>query len=100
MTVAVLYGAAAMACMAIAVFFVRFWNDSRDRLFLCLAAGFWMLAANYGLLGLLPTTDARRPVAYLIRLLGLMTILIGILVKNRELTEFEDFDDDDAIRDV
>ena len=42
-----LNGAAAMACLAIGMYFARFWRESGDRLFLCLAAAFWIFAVNY-----------------------------------------------------
>ena len=78
-------GAAAMACLAAGLFFVRFWRESEDRLFVCLAAAFGTFAINYGMLGILPLADERRAYAFALRLIGFVAILVGILIKNREL---------------
>ena len=86
--VSFLNGAAAMACLAIGGHFARFWRESRDRLFLCLAAAFWIFTINYTVLGVLPLADERRAYAYVLRLVGFVAILIGILLKDRELVEY------------
>jgi hypothetical protein len=78
-------GAAVMACLAVGLFFVRFWRESGDRLFVCLAAAFGIFAINYTILGTLPLADERRPYAFALRLIGFVAILVGILVKDREL---------------
>jgi hypothetical protein len=85
--VSALNGAAAMACFAVAVFFVRFWSESRERLFLALAAGFGVFAINYALLGVLPLRDEWRADAFGIRLLGFIVIMVGVLLKDRELVD-------------
>ena len=82
-----LNGAVAMACLGIGVFFVRFWRESADRLFLCLAAGFAVFAINYAVLGVLPLADERRAYAFALRLAGLIAILIGVALKDRELAK-------------
>ena len=82
-----LYGAAAMACAAIVVFFVRFWRESADRLFPCLAVAFSIFAVNYAMLALLPAADERRTVAFVLRLIGFVAILVGIALKDRALSE-------------
>jgi hypothetical protein len=78
-------GAAAMACLAAGLFFVRFWRESRDRLFVCLAAAFGTFAINYTMLGMLSLADERRAYAFVLRLIGFVAILVGIRVKDREL---------------
>lgn len=83
----VLNGATAMACLAIAGFFGRFWRESRDRLFLCLSAAFMTFAGNYAVLGSLAVADERRAYAFVLRLVGFVAILIGILLKDREIAE-------------
>ena len=82
-----LNGVAAMACLAVATFFVRFWRESGDRVFACLAAAFSIFAINYGLLGLLPYADDRRAYAFALRLIGFVAILVSIVAKGRELAE-------------
>jgi uncharacterized protein (TIGR04206 family) len=88
-----LNGVAAMACLAVATFFVRFWHESEDRVFACLAAALWIFAVNYALLGLLPDADDRRAYAFALRLIGFVAILVGIMVKSRELAEYMRFTD-------
>jgi uncharacterized protein (TIGR04206 family) len=83
-----LNGVAAMACVAVATFFVRFWRESDDRLFACLAVAFWIFAVNYALLGLLPFADDRRAYAFALRLIGFAAILVGIIAKTRELADY------------
>jgi hypothetical protein len=80
-------GAAAMSCLAIGLFFVRFWRESEDRLFMWLATAFCIFAVNYAVLGLLPLADERRAYAFILRLIGFIAILIGVIVKDRELAE-------------
>jgi uncharacterized protein (TIGR04206 family) len=80
-------GAAAMACLAVGAFFVRFWRESADRLSACLATAFWIFAVNYAVLGLLPFADERRAYAFALRLVGFVAILVGVVSKSRELTE-------------
>lgn len=80
-------GGAAISCLAAAVFFVRFWRESGDRLFLCLAAAFSCFAINYSVLGLLPLADEWRAYAFALRLVGFVAILIGVTLKDRELAE-------------
>jgi hypothetical protein len=80
-------GAAAMACLAIGIFFVRFWRESEDRLFLWLGIGFAIFAMNYAVLGLVPIADERQAYAFVLRLAGFFAVLVGILVKDRELSE-------------
>lgn len=46
MTVTFLAGAATIAAAAISLFFLRFWRDTRDRLFLLFAIAFAIFAVN------------------------------------------------------
>jgi hypothetical protein len=94
--VSFLDGAVAMACLAIAVFFAKFWRDSLDRLFLCLAAAFAVFAVNYTVLGVLPLADERRAYAFVLRLIGFVAILVGILMKNEEMSVHLRLGDDDG----
>lgn len=79
---AFIYGALVMAASAAGLFFLRFWRESRDRLFLIFALAFWVLAANWLVLAL-STDDETRAWAYLVRLAAFSLILIGIFDKNR-----------------
>jgi uncharacterized protein (TIGR04206 family) len=89
--VSFLNGAAAMACAGITVFFLRFWRESEDRLFPCLAIAFLIFAVNYAVLALLPLADERRTIAFALRLVGFTAILVGVLLKSRDLSEHLQF---------
>lgn len=78
-----LSGATAMAWLASALFFLRFWKQSRDRLFAFFALAFTMLAGNAVAGGLLYADDERRHYIYVVRLLAFLIILYAIWDKNR-----------------
>ncbi len=82
-----LNGAAAMSCVAVGTYFARFWRETGDRLFWCLAAAFWLFAINYAAIGLLPVEDERGAYAFALRLVGFAAILVGVLLKDRELAD-------------
>jgi hypothetical protein len=77
-----LAGAAALGYAVAAVFFLRFWRTTRDRLFLAFAAGFFLLAANQVLAALLEAGDERTAYVYSLRVLGFLLILWAIVDKN------------------
>jgi hypothetical protein len=78
-----LWGASALGAGAAAVFFIRFWKETRDRLFALFAVAFLAMAVNW--IGLLATSaeDEARTWFYLLRLLAFVLILIAIVDKNR-----------------
>jgi hypothetical protein len=78
-----LNGALVMACLACALFFVRFWRESRDRLFALFALSFTVMSVNWLALSLLAVDDERRHYVYVIRLLSFLLILFAIWDKNR-----------------
>lgn len=78
-----LYGVSAMGCAIIGLFFLRFWRQSRDRLFLLFALAFWILAVDRVVLGSMFVADEMRPYVYIIRLCAFSLILYGIADKNR-----------------
>ena len=78
-----LNGAAMMAYLAIALFFLRFWTQSRDRLFGFFALAFTLLGINSGGLILFAADDERRYYLYLLRLFSFLLILYAIWDKNR-----------------
>jgi zinc transporter ZupT len=77
-----LAGAAALGYALAAVFFLRFWRTTRDRLFLAFCAGFMLLAANQVLAALLEAGDERTAFVYGLRVLGFLLILWAIVDKN------------------
>jgi len=84
MIVPFLHGTVAMGCVAVALFFLRFWQQSRDRLFLRFSAAFWLLALSYALLGTMPLATEWRVYVFVVRLLAYCVILYGIVEKNRK----------------
>ncbi|HEX3358036.1 MAG TPA: DUF5985 family protein [Tepidisphaeraceae bacterium] len=77
-----LQGASVMACLAIGLIFLRFWQKSHDRLFIFFAAAFWLLGLNWLCLALIRTDESETSL-YLIRLAAFLILLLGILDKNR-----------------
>jgi hypothetical protein len=76
-------GAIAMASLAAALFFLRFWRDTGDRLFAIFAAAFVLLAiTRMGLAVSAATTEAHTH-WYLGRLAAFVLILLAIIDKNR-----------------
>jgi hypothetical protein len=78
-----LYGAAAMGCAIIGLFFFRFWRQSLDRLFLLFAMAFWMLAVDRIVLGIFAFATERREYVFLLRLIAFCLIIYGVVDKNR-----------------
>lgn len=66
-----------------ALFFLRFWRDTRDTLFLFFAAAFLLLGISQLILALGSVPDEYRAWVYLGRLAAFVLILVGILQKNR-----------------
>jgi peptidoglycan/LPS O-acetylase OafA/YrhL len=77
-----LSGAVTMGFVIAAVFFLRFWRRTRDRFFLAFAVAFALLALNQALAAWLGNADERVGYTYLLRVLGFVIILAGIVDKN------------------
>jgi len=78
-----LWGATSMGAWTAALFFLRFWRQTRDRFFLAFALAFMLLAVNWlGLVFVAPETEARTWM-YLVRLAAFVIILLAIWDKNR-----------------
>lgn len=82
-----LSGFTAMGYLMAALFFLRFWKGTRDRLFAIFALAFGILALQR--FGLTVTGEAseRGNPFYLLRLLAFVLILIAIVDKNRSRPE-------------
>jgi peptidoglycan/LPS O-acetylase OafA/YrhL len=78
-----LNGATVMAYLASALFFLRFWTQSRDRLFGLFALAFTLMGINTTVLTLLAADDERRYYLYIVRLFSFLLILYAIWDKNR-----------------
>jgi hypothetical protein len=78
----VLSGAIMMAYFVSGLFFLRFWKETRDRLFALFSAAFFLLALNYFVLPPSAQVDESLPLHYTVRFFGFLIILLGILDKN------------------
>jgi len=77
-----LSGALTMGLVVGALFFLRFWRKTAERLFLAFAAAFALLALNQALALWLGAADERVGYTYLLRVLGFVLILCAIVDKN------------------
>ena len=78
----VLLGAIAMASLAIGLFLLRFWHETRDRFFLLFALSFFVEGLNRLALALSERPNEGRPAIYCIRLTAYALILVAIVNKN------------------
>jgi hypothetical protein len=68
------------ASLVAALFFLRFWRQSQEALFLYFSCAFLLFAANNALLAFLGGDE--YPAIYLLRLSGFALIIFAILRKN------------------
>jgi uncharacterized membrane protein len=80
---AVVSGMLVMGYAVAGMFFLRFWRQTRDRLFGAFAAAFWLLATQRLALALSANPNGEQVVLYGIRLLAFVLILVAIIDKNR-----------------
>jgi hypothetical protein len=76
-------GAIAMASAIAALFFLRFWRDTGDRLFAIFAASFFLLGLTRLGLALSQEHTEGHTYLYWVRLAAFVLILIAIADKNR-----------------
>ncbi|HKU59897.1 MAG TPA: DUF5985 family protein [Gemmatimonadales bacterium] len=79
----VVSGAITMGYLVVGLFFLRFWRDTRDRLFLIFAVAFWILAVQRVALVLTRHMAETAAGLYLLRLFAFLLILAAIIDKNR-----------------
>lgn len=79
---AFLSGAATFGYLVGALFFVRFWRKSGDRLFLHFAIAFSLLALNQLLAFALDVISEPYSFVYSIRVLAFVLIIVAIVEKN------------------
>jgi uncharacterized protein DUF5985 len=77
-----LAGALAMGYFVAALYFLKFWRDVRDRLFLLFAVAFALLAVQRVALALV-SESADALALYGLRLLAFLVIAAAIVDKNR-----------------
>lgn len=78
-----LAGVATCGSWGVAIFFLRFWVETRDRFFVLFAAAFLILSVNWGLIAVLQPATEVRPFFYLLRLTAFGLIIAAVVDKNR-----------------
>lgn len=79
----VVSGAIIMGNLVAGLFFLKFWTQSADRLFLSFALAFWIFGVQRILLALFADRPDAHIWLYLLRVLGFVVILLAIVEKNR-----------------
>ena len=79
----VITGAITMGYAVAGLYFLRFWRETRDRLFLIFAVSFWLLGIQRLTLLLSRETVEDHTGLYLLRLFAFLLILGAIVDKNR-----------------
>jgi Family of unknown function (DUF5985) len=76
-------GAIVMGYAVAGLYFLRFWRQTGDRLFLIFAIAFWLLGLQRLALALSAETAETHTGLYLVRLFAFLLILLAIVDKNR-----------------
>jgi len=76
-------GAVVMGYAVCGLFFLRFWRQTGDRLFLVFALAFWILGLQRLALAIVEPVEESRTGLYLVRLFAFLLILGAIIDKNR-----------------
>jgi hypothetical protein len=77
-----LSGAVTLGYLVAALFFLRFWRSTTDRLFLAFAVAFALFALNQGLAPALAVYRESTSFIYGLRVLGFLLIVAAIVDKN------------------
>jgi len=78
-----LLGALAMGFFLAALFFLRFWRDTKDRLFAWFALAFFVMAGGRVAMAFYEPYAGRGDYLYWVRFAAFVIILLAILDKNR-----------------
>lgn len=76
------HGAVATMSLISALFFLRFWRETKDRFFLFFAISFGVEGVNRIAQGLVTGSDEGMTLIYMVRLLSFSLILFAIIYKN------------------
>jgi hypothetical protein len=76
-------GAIVMGYAVAGLFFLRFWRETRDRLFLIFSGAFWILGIQRLVLAFTRDMVEDHTALYLVRLFAFLLILAAIVDKNR-----------------
>jgi uncharacterized membrane protein len=72
-----------MGYLVAGFFFLRFWRDTRDRLFAMFGVAFFILALQRFGLQFVKIDSERVPLLYFVRLVAFLIIIVAIVDKNR-----------------
>jgi hypothetical protein len=75
-------GLVTMGYTIASIFFLRFWRQTRDRLFLAFSLAFVLMALNAGLPTLLDVPREEQSAFFLLRLAAFVLIIAAIIGKN------------------
>lgn len=78
-----LNGIATAGSLAVGLFFLRLWQETRDRFFVLFGLAFWMLALTWLALALAEPASEHRHFFYTGRLVAFLLIIAAIVDKNR-----------------
>lgn len=78
-----LLGVIVTASLAASAFFLKFWRQTRDTLFLGFSAAFAIEGVNRLALLFIEHPDEGNPIIYMVRLFSYLLILAAIINKNR-----------------
>lgn len=78
-----LAGAATVSLLVIAMFFLRFWKRTHDRLFLFFAGSFVFLMIERIVRACMRIETEWAPYVYTLRLIAFVLIIVAIVDKNR-----------------
>ena len=79
----IIAGATVIGYSVCALFFLRFWRNTGDRLFIVFSVAFWLLAVQRLALSLIEPLEEWRTSLYVVRLMAFLLLLGAILDKNR-----------------
>lgn len=77
-----LRGGTMVALFGIAVFFLRYWRQTKDRLFAYFTVAFLLMAVCQIMVLLIGEKDEHAPYAYWMRLVAFLLIIAAIVEKN------------------
>jgi hypothetical protein len=77
-------GGIAVGSLTAALFFLKFWRTTRDRLFLFFAFALGVEALVRSVLAVSAISQESEPFIYLLRVVSYGLIIVGVIDKNRE----------------
>jgi hypothetical protein len=80
----VISGALFASAMVVTLFFLRFYLETRERLFAFFAVSFAALGIDWLLVAVFNPAQEEAPYYYLLRLVAFLVLIVGIYDKNRD----------------